>query len=214
MTARHQLLAGHSQCGLNVYDLALTANISHGAFRLWHLILKFRDKNTGIAWSCPDVKTLCAIINCTPESFGSWRRELEEAQLLRVENICGPTRKRWQYTLLDGTGENTARASLYIVRMEPSRVGKHRPSSGPEPVGSTVGKSRPSQSANAHPDGRQKPTPSNPPNGEDGGASPALPCVRACERRPASHSDNLRSGEKEVSQHPGAAMFEAIRNAL
>jgi hypothetical protein len=86
MTLRHDLLADCSKRGLNAYDLALVADISHGAFRLWHLILKFRDKNTGVAWSCPDVKAMCRILKCTPESFGRWRKELEDALLLRVEN--------------------------------------------------------------------------------------------------------------------------------
>ena len=177
MTHRHQLLIERSKCGLNVYDLALSADISHGAFHLWHLILKFRDKNTGVAWACPDVKTLCSILNCTLESFGRWRKELEAALLLRVENMGGPTRKRWQYTILDGAGENSARASLYVVRVGRPMVSKSLPSNSSRSAKSMVGKSPPRQSANAHHDGLQKPTPSNPPNGEDGGASPALPHV-------------------------------------
>ena len=110
MSVRQDVLADCSQHGLNVYDLALTADISHGAFRLWHLILKFRDKNTGVAWGCPDVQTLCLILKCTPESFGRWRRELEAALLLEVKNIYGPTRKRWRYTILGGCDSNGSQA--------------------------------------------------------------------------------------------------------
>jgi hypothetical protein len=214
MTHRHQLLAQCSKRGLNVYDLALTADISHGAFRVWHLILKFRDKNTGVAWSCPGVKTLCTILNCTPESFGQWRRELEDALLLRVENIGGPTRRRWQYTILDGTGENSSRASLYSVRVNSPMVGKSRPSKGSKPENFTVGKSPPRQSANADREGGQKPTPSNPLIREDGGASPARPDVRASERRQETMATNSPSSdEKEKSQATGANLFEAMRRA-
>jgi len=215
MTRRHQLLIERSKCGLNVYDLALSADISHGAFRLWHLIVKFRDKNTGVAWSCPDVKTLCSILNCTPESFGRWRWELEDALLLRVENIGGPTRKRWQYTILDGTGENSARASLYIVRVGRSMVGKSRPSYSHNLKSPTGGQRPPLQSANADRDGGQQPTPSNPLNREDGGASPARPDVRACERRQETMADNPpSSGEKKEPQNTGADVYEALRRSV
>jgi hypothetical protein len=212
MTLRQDVLADCSKNGLNVYDLALTADISHGAFRLWHLILKFRDKNTGVAWGCPDVQTLCLILKCTPESFGRWRQELEEALLLKVENIYGPTRKRWRYTILDGTGENSAWASLYSVRMAPPRDGKRRPSNAYKLNSPTVGQRLPPQSANADRDGGQKPTPSNPLTREEGGAAPALPIVRAVERRPETMVDDpALAGER---QNTGADMFQAMKRAI
>ena len=214
MSARQEVLAECSKHGLNVYDMALTADISHGAFRLWHLILKFRDKKTGVAWGCPDVQTLCVILKCTPESFGHWRRELEDALLMTVENIYGPTRKRWRYTILDGTGQNSAWASLYSVRVEPLRVGKRRPSNPHKFKSPTVGQCPPPQAANADRDGGQKPTPSNPLNREEGGAAPALPNVRACERRPENMVDDPASvGEKEGPKNTGATMYEAMKRA-
>lgn len=214
MTRRHQLLADRSKRGLNVYDLALTADISHGAFRLWHLILKFRDKDTGVAWSCPDVKTLCTILNCTPESFGCWRRELEAALLLKVENIGGAIRKRWQYTILDGAGANSARASLYVIRIERPTEGISRPSSGSTRASSMVGKCLPRQSANAESDDGQMPPPSNPPTREDGGASPARPSVRASERRPENELNHSPApGEHEDLPVKMFSGFEAMRRA-
>jgi hypothetical protein len=214
MTPRQELLAYCSKHGLNVYDLALTADISHGAFRLWHLILKFRDKYSGVAWACPGVKTLCAILNCTPESFGRWRMELEDALLLKVENIYGPIRKRWQYTILDGTGENSTRASLYLVRVAPPRGGKRPPSNGIKPASPTVGKSRPRESVNADHDGSQTPTPSNPLTREDGGASPARPLVRACERRPDTMVNPPSDGEKPRPTTDGVSGIDVLRRAL
>jgi hypothetical protein len=211
MSVRQDVLAACSQHGLNVYDLALTADISHGAFRLWHLILKFRDKNTGVAWGCPDVQTLCLILKCTPESFGRWRRELEEALLLKVENIYGPTRKRWRYTILDGTGENSAWASLYFVRMAPPRDGKRQASNAHKLKSPTVGQRPPPQAANAYHDGGQKPTPSNPLTREEGGAVPALPIVRASERRPENRvDDQALAGE---GGNTGVDIFQAMKRA-
>ena len=211
MTLRQDVLADCSKNGLNVYDLALTADISHGAFRLWHLILKFRDKNTGVSWGCPDVHTMCLILKCTPESFGRWRQELEEALLLKVENIYGPTRKRWRYTILDGTGENSAWASLYSVRVAPPRDGKRRPSVADKLNHPTAGNGLPPQSANAEGDGGQKPTPSNPLIREEGGASPALPVVRAVERRPETMVDDpALAGEKK---NTGVDIFQALKQA-
>lgn len=215
MSVRREVLADCCKNGLNVYDLALTADISHGAFRLWHLILKFRDKNTGVAWGCPDVQTLCLMLKCTPESFGRWRQELEAALLLKVENICGPTRKRWRYTILDGTGENSAWASLYSVRMAPTRRGIRRASNGSKSNHPTVGQSRPPQLANAQRDGGQKPTPSNPLTREEGGAAPALPVVRAVERRPETMVDDPASaGDNEVVRQSDADKYLAIKRAI
>jgi hypothetical protein len=211
MTFRQDVLADCSKNGLNVYDLAMTAEISHGAFRLWHLILKFRDKNTGVSWGCPDVHTLCLILKCTPESFGRWRQELEAALLLKVENIYGPTRKRWRYTILDGTGENSAWASLYSVRMAPPRDGKRRPSNAHKLNGPTVGQRPPPQSANAEGDGRKTPTPSNPLTREEGGAAPALPVVRAVERRPETMVDDPALAGEQINT--GADMFQALKRA-
>jgi len=215
MTLRQDVLADCSKNGLNVYDLALTADISHGAFRLWHLILKFRDKNTGLAWGCPDVQTLCLMLKCTPESFGRWRQELEEALLLKVENIYGPTRKRWRYTILDGTGENSAWASLYSVRVAPSRHGIRRASISPKSNSPTVGQRPPPQSANADHDGGQKPTPSNPLTREEGGAAPALPVVRAVERRPETMvADPASAGDSEAVRQSGADEYLALKQAI
>lgn len=215
MSIRRDILANCSKQGLNVYDLALTADISHGAFRLWHLILKFRDKNNGVAWGCPGVQTLCLILKCTSESFGRWRMELEEAGLLKVENICGPTRKRWRYTILDGTGENSSWASLYSVRLDPLRGGKRLPSNGSKVNQPTVSSGLPSQSANADRDGRQMPTPSNPLTREEGGAAPALPIVRAGERLP---DDALKgpvsTGELDGLKLTGEDPYEAIKRAI
>jgi hypothetical protein len=211
MTFRQDVLADCSKNGLNVYDLALTADISHGAFRLWHLILKFRDKNTGVSWGCPDVHTLCLILKCTPESFGRWRQELEEALLLKVENIYGPTRKRWRYTILDGTGENSAWASLYSVRVAPPRDGQRRPSNAHKLNSPTVGQRPPPQSANAECDDGQKPTPSNPLTREEGGAAPALPVVRAVERRPETMVDDPALAGEQINI--GADMFQALKQA-
>jgi Helix-turn-helix domain len=215
MTLRQEVLADYSKNGLNVYDLALTADISHGAFRLWHLILKFRDKNNGVAWGCPDVQTLCLILKCTAESFGRWRQELEEALLLKVENIYGPTRKRWRYTILDGTGENSAWASLYSVRVAPPRVGKSRASVADKLNRPTVGQCPPPQSADADRDSGQKPTPSNPLTREEGGAAPALPDVRAGERRPDTKvNDPALTGDSEAVRKPGADMYRAMKQAV
>jgi len=212
MSVRQDVLADCSKNGLNVYDLALTADIGHGAFRLWHLILKFRDKNTGVSWGCPDVQTLCVILKCTPESFGRWRQELEDALLLKVENIYGPTRKRWRYTILDGAGENSAWASLYSVRVAPPRDGKRRASNDHKLKSPTVGQRPLPQSANADGEGGQKPTPSNPLTREEGGAAPALPCVRAVERRSDTMVDDPALAGELVSGR--ANTFEAMRRAI
>lgn len=212
MSVRQDVLADCSKNGLNVYDLALTADISHGAFRLWHLILKFRDKNTGVAWGCPDVQILCLMLKCTPERFGRWRQELEAALLLKVENIYGPTRKRWRYTILDGTGENSAWASLYSVRVAPPRDGKRRASNAHKLKSPTVGPSQPPRSVNAHRDDGQKPTPSNPLTREEGGAAPALPVVRAVERRPETMVCGPALAGELVSG--SANTFEAMRRAI
>jgi len=212
MTFRQNVLAHCSKNGLNVYDLALTADISHGAFRLWHLLLKFRDKNTGVAWGCPGVRTLCLMLKCTPESFGRWRQELEEALLLEVENIYGPTRKRWRYTILDGTGQNSSWSSLYFVRVAPPREGKRRPSNALNLKSPTVGQCPPPRLANADLDGRQTPTPSNPLTREEGGAAPALPVVRAVERR----TETMVDGPVPAGGHEniGAGLMEALRKAV
>jgi hypothetical protein len=204
-----------SKRGLNTYDLAITADISHGAFRLWHLILKFREKNTGVAWACPDAHTLCAILKCTPESFGRWRLELEDALLLKVENICGPTRKRWQYTILDGTGENSAWASMVAIRVGTPTDGKHPPSRRNNPPSPTGGKSPARRTGKSDCDGGPKPTPSNPLIREEGGASPALPDVRASERRSDSISDGGQSaGDPKKVESTGISIFEMMRRAI
>ncbi len=215
MTHRHQLLIERSKCGLNVYDLALSADISHGAFHLWHLILKFRDKNTGVAWACPDVKTLCSILNCTLESFGRWRKELEAALLLRVENMGGPTRKRWQYTILDGAGK-----TAHELRST---------SSGWDDRWSAKAFRRTAQdqqnpwSVKAHHDSRQMPTmtvcKSRPHlillTERMAALRPPFLTFRACERRQENKADDPPPSEdKEKPQNTGVDPFEALRIAM
>jgi hypothetical protein len=56
--------------------------ISHGAFRVWHLLRDMTGDNTH-CW--PSMRTICKKISCSKSSVSGWIKELIEAQYVTVK---------------------------------------------------------------------------------------------------------------------------------
>lgn len=58
-------------------------SISHGAFRLWHLLRDYRNSLSGLAW--PSQKTIAQAMHCDVHSLKRWTQELLTAGYVSIE---------------------------------------------------------------------------------------------------------------------------------
>ncbi|MEI8290376.1 MAG: helix-turn-helix domain-containing protein [Verrucomicrobiota bacterium] len=111
-------------------NLIRDGRVSHGAFRLWHALRDYTDH----ASKCfPGQRRLAADISCHPTSLKPWTDELIAAGWLKVEGGHG---RRFDYTVLDGTGHPLRKAASVENKTAPeSRNGgdaKNRNTTAPE----------------------------------------------------------------------------------
>ena len=78
--------AGHAQGQASpaIYSALVRADISHGAFRFWHLLLDYRNRDTGTAW--PSQRLISQDMHCKVHSIRGWVQELRRAGLLEVSS--------------------------------------------------------------------------------------------------------------------------------
>src|SRR5579872_2953173 len=67
----------------SVYSRLVRADISHGAFRLWHLLNDYRNKESGLAW--PKQETIAEQMHCKIDSLKGWTAELVQSGFLKAE---------------------------------------------------------------------------------------------------------------------------------
>lgn len=68
----------------SVYSrLVRDPNISHGAFRLWHLLRDYRNQTSGKAW--PSQRTIAEQMHCKAHSLKEWTAQLVAGGYIAVE---------------------------------------------------------------------------------------------------------------------------------
>lgn len=77
--------------------------ISHGAFRLWHVLYGFTNSRTGVSF--PGRRLLQTNMGCSHDSLPKWTHELVTNGWLHLASKAAKRGHRFIYTLLDGTGE-------------------------------------------------------------------------------------------------------------
>jgi hypothetical protein len=71
------------EAAMSVYSRLVRADISHGAFRLWHLLRDHMNNDSGLAW--PSQRTIANLMHCKIDSLKGWTNELDQAGFLKVE---------------------------------------------------------------------------------------------------------------------------------
>lgn len=71
------------EAAMSVYSRIVRADISHGAFRLWHLLRDHMNNDSGLAW--PAQETISKLMRCKVHSIKGWTNELVQAGFLKVE---------------------------------------------------------------------------------------------------------------------------------
>lgn len=77
--------------------------ISHGAFRLWHLIYSFSNSRTGMSF--PGRRLLQQCLGCCHDSLPRWTQELVTNGWLSLTSKAAKRGHRFIYELRDGTGQ-------------------------------------------------------------------------------------------------------------
>jgi hypothetical protein len=106
-----------------VYRRAIEAELSHGAFRLWHLYYNRSDEKSQCNWG---FRKISKTIRCKKDSVSRWNKELEAAQWLSIftegkTGIAGGNRN--YYVVLDGQG-NPIKSVPFIGTHRPPKRGR------------------------------------------------------------------------------------------
>jgi hypothetical protein len=106
----------------SIWRRLIRSPMSHGAFRLWHLLRDRMDQKTRESW--PGRRFIQRTLGCSNSSIAKWIRQLEELDWIRVKK--GKNGRGNVYVILDGIPENRSQ------NQDHSQSEKAVPKQGPE----------------------------------------------------------------------------------